>query len=202
MSKLSPSRQTKILMVSLSLLFLASAVVARSTSISGIEKSLFLFIYHLPGFIAPIMHIVSQFGSVMGMLIVCLCLLAIKKQQIALDVFLSGWLAYIVATVGKVMVDRPRPTELLENVSGRYGGALGPGFPSAHVAISTAVTFALFYCIPKNYRPLLYTWVVLIALSRMYLGVHLPLDTIGGFCIGMLAGFTVHQHARKSNART
>jgi membrane-associated phospholipid phosphatase len=31
-----------------------------------------------------------------------------------------------------------------------------------------------------------FVWIVLVAWSRIYLGVHAPLDVVGGFVLGLL----------------
>jgi membrane-associated phospholipid phosphatase len=62
------------------------------------------------------------------------------------------------------------------------------GFPSGHVAAATA--FLLGLRILAGWRPaglLLALWVPLMALSRIYLGRHFPVDVVGGAAIGVVA---------------
>ncbi len=62
------------------------------------------------------------------------------------------------------------------------------GLPSGHVSAATAFLFGLFFFYRKK-RILVFSvcWVILMALSRMYLGRHFMADVIGGVFVGTLA---------------
>ena len=92
----------------------------------------------------------------------------------------------------KHLVERLRPshashlTGLVHLVNGYSGGLYG--FVSSHAANSFG--FALLSSLifrQKNYSILLFVWAVLTAYSRVYLGVHYPLDIVGGIIVGVLA---------------
>lgn len=85
----------------------------------------------------------------------------------------------------KQLVDRGRPADLLAEVH-KYSVETGAGFPSGHTTIATVISLTLLPYLPKAWRWLPIAWVALVALSRLYLGVHLPLDVIGGFLVGLL----------------
>jgi len=59
-----------------------------------------------------------------------------------------------------------------------------PSFPSGHAAISFACAATLAWLTPLP-RVALYGLAVLIASSRVYVGVHYPLDVIGGAVLGL-----------------
>ena len=67
------------------------------------------------------------------------------------------------------------------------------GFFSAHAANSISVTIFIINCIDESVKkflkPLLILWVMIFSYSRIYLGVHYPLDTIFGLSFGILSGF-------------
>lgn len=80
---------------------------------------------------------------------------------------------------------RPFESDLGFEVMLRGSAQGGFSFPSGHAtdAFFIAVFFSLFY--PKL-RPLLMSFAVLTAYSRVYCGVHFPLDVIGGALWGSI----------------
>lgn len=74
-------------------------------------------------------------------------------------------------------------------VSNRCGGLYS--YFSAHAANSMAI--AVFFSFALNFKSkisvfLLLFWAVLVAYSRIYIGVHFPLDIITGMFFGILYG--------------
>ena len=67
------------------------------------------------------------------------------------------------------------------------------GFFSAHAANSISVTIFIINCVDESVKkflkPVLILWVMIFSYSRIYLGVHYPLDTIFGLLFGIFSGF-------------
>ena len=67
------------------------------------------------------------------------------------------------------------------------------GFFSAHAANSISAAVFILNCVnesvKKFLKPILILWVLFFSYSRMYLGVHYPLDTIFGLTFGLLSGY-------------
>ncbi|MEK0422878.1 MAG: hypothetical protein RLZ95_788 [Bacteroidota bacterium] len=75
---------------------------------------------------------------------------------------------------------------LLEHCSGGFS------FTSSHAANHFGI--ALFIIITlqplfKNYRFIFLIWAAVIAYAQVYVGVHYPLDILGGTIIGILVGY-------------
>ncbi|HSX00314.1 MAG TPA: phosphatase PAP2 family protein [Patescibacteria group bacterium] len=85
----------------------------------------------------------------------------------------------------KKVIDEPRPHLMIGGVHQR-AYEVDPGFPSGHVLVVTTVVLTLWPYLPRGWRWLVLTAIPLMALSRIYLGVHSPLDTIGGFALGLV----------------
>ncbi len=100
-------------------------------------------------------------------------------SRIVVLFLISGW----SNTVLKDIINHPRPYNL--NPAVKIGGTSGPGLPSGHAQQSLVVFSALalwrrnpvFTCFAA-------VSVFMIALSRIYLGVHFPTDILGGWLIG------------------
>jgi undecaprenyl-diphosphatase len=79
----------------------------------------------------------------------------------------------------KFVARRPRPH--LPDLPPLVHTASQRSYPSAHATTSTAGAVALSRLIPPA---LAYTFATGLALSRLYLGVHYPSDTVAGAALG------------------
>lgn len=88
-------------------------------------------------------------------------------------------------------VHKPAIEHLVHNVL-RKGGLYG--FVSSHAANVFAI-FIFTSCIFKNrsYYLLLLFWAILVSYSRIYSGVHYPLDILGGAALGWLLGVVFYK---------
>ena len=78
---------------------------------------------------------------------------------------------------------------LVHTVNGYCGGQYG--FVSSHAANVFALTFfnlVLFRHQQRYVWKILFLWAVLVGYSRIYLGVHYPLDVVGGAVLGFVVG--------------
>ena len=115
------------------------------------------------------------------------CLLIFAAFAVAV-----GGADYISSGIIKHAVCRPRPTHepalegMLHIVRGYRGGAYG--FVSSHAAntMACALLFSLIWRKKTATFGLMF-WVAANCYSRMYLGVHYPLDIAGGLIVGSLA---------------
>jgi membrane-associated phospholipid phosphatase len=88
--------------------------------------------------------------------------------------------SFVANQAVKFLARRPRPDlpdlpPLVHTMSNR-------SYPSAHATTSAAAAMGLSRVLPAE--PV---WAVagLLAVSRLYLGVHYPSDTVAGFALGM-----------------
>ncbi|MCK4559972.1 MAG: phosphatase PAP2 family protein [Calditrichia bacterium] len=122
---------------------------------------------------------------VWGILIVGLLWKGGKKGRTAVFliipvIFLSDQLS---AHVLKPLIARPRPCVTLPDVHLLVGMKTSLSFPSAHAANFFAVATYFNYFYPK-YRWVYFSAALLVALSRISIGVHYPLDIIAGGILG------------------
>jgi undecaprenyl-diphosphatase len=100
----------------------------------------------------------------------------------------AGVLAWVLASVAKAAADRPRPYEVLADAVLRQQPARGTSFPSSHTAVAVAVVIAMLPFVPRPMQVAAIVFAVLVGWSRIYLGVHYPLDVLGGSGIGLAVG--------------
>ena len=96
--------------------------------------------------------------------------------------------AWVLAHVAKAIADRLRPYEAVAGAVVRQQPAHGTSFPSSHTAVTLAVVIALVPFLPRALAAGGIGYAVLVGWSRVYLGVHYPLDVLAGAGIGMAAG--------------
>lgn len=85
---------------------------------------------------------------------------------------------------------RPNNDETIENLIRVLKNSSDFSFVSGHAANSFAVSIFVILSL-KNYIKLIYfllIWPLLFAYSRIYLGVHYPLDVLSGALLGILIG--------------
>ena len=90
----------------------------------------------------------------------------------------------------------PELIEIIRIVKDGCGGLYG--FFSAHAANTFAFASFIYFLTPNenNYKRtsfLLFIWAAIISYSRIYIGVHFPLDIIIGAIYGLLSGYLFHK---------
>lgn len=110
---------------------------------------------------------------------------------IAIILALSAILAdQISANLIKDIVGRLRPCKELENINLLVNCGAGKSFPSAHATnnFAAAVTLSYFF---RKYIYIFITIAALVALSRVFVGVHYPVDITAGAILGTLISFSL-----------
>lgn len=183
-----PSRRTSLLLLlaGSSLLFLWSLWLAANQTMGSLEQTVFHTINSWPNVLRLPFLVITYSGTVYMMGAVVLLLIWRRYFRLALRVFLGVGAAFLATQAVKLMVQRPRPYDLLSGVYVRERLAAGFGYPSTHTAVATVMALLLVIWLPHKWRWLAVAWIVLVGLSRIYLGVHAPLDIVGGFSIGVM----------------
>lgn len=97
----------------------------------------------------------------------------------------------------KPLIDRIRPYELVEGLICLVSPPGDASFPSGHAGASFAAAAAMFPYLRRRWGVCLLVLAALIALSRLYVGVHFPTDVAAGVLIGLLLGFIASRLARR-----
>jgi len=134
----------------------------------------------------------------LGVVVIAIVLIRRKKSDLRALVFvaITVLVSDFVATRLKDLFARVRPCHALEGVRLLVGCGGSYSFPSGHATnIFAAMVFlSLRY---KKYAPLFIAVAVAVAYSRVYVGVHYPLDVLGGAVLGTFFGFIFFEAERK-----
>jgi uncharacterized membrane protein YbhN (UPF0104 family)/membrane-associated phospholipid phosphatase/tRNA A-37 threonylcarbamoyl transferase component Bud32 len=174
-----------------SLVVAAGGLAARHGHVFAFDANLFRLVNQLPDALGRPLLVVMQLGALGAVPVVAAVALAARRPRLARDLALSGGLAWALAKLVKGLVGRARPVGLLNGVVVR-GLDIGLGYPSGHVAVAAALATAAGPWLPRPARRATWWVVWLVALGRMYAGVHLPLDVIGGAALGWAVAGAIH----------
>ena len=117
-----------------------------------------------------------------------------KKKGFGL--FTSVLFAVLGMGILKAIVRAPRPFQVLESIGGkRLETATGYSFPSGHTTTGSAFYTALALTFKKRSVSIFCAvMMVLVGLSRLYLGVHWPIDVFAGLLLGVTVSFVVSRY--------
>ncbi|MGE0041879.1 MAG: phosphatase PAP2 family protein [Vicinamibacterales bacterium] len=99
-----------------------------------------------------------------------------------------GLTLLVVDGVMKPLVWRDRPFDALDGVRVIDTRPVTSSFPSGHAASAVAGALAVSRIWPAA-APVWWGLAVLIAVSRVYVGVHYPFDVVAGALVGLLVGY-------------
>jgi undecaprenyl-diphosphatase len=146
----------------------------------------------------------SRVGSQGAIWILIAVLAAIywRRPAIFLYVTLADLIAGVSSALLRHAIGRERPPLRFPDPHPLVHVPGNPSFPSGHAATSFACAATLAWLTPLS-PVALYALAALIAFSRVYVGVHYPLDVIGGAALGLGVATALRRlvEARRRSAR-
>lgn len=168
----------------------AATVAAVPGELVGGEATTFEAANDLPRWAGLPLEATMHLGSFVASLAVAAAAALAGRSRLAIAAGCAWALARISGGIMKAAVGRPRPPSLLPDVVLRQHLPADNGFPSGHSANAAALAVVLGWAFPRWRVPLAVV-AVLVGVARLYVGVHLPLDLVGGWCLGILCGLAV-----------
>jgi membrane-associated phospholipid phosphatase len=176
-------------------LFGISAVLLKAGAVSW-DASLFRILNQVPPGLASVLTPLSRLflpAGIVAVVVVTAGYVVARSRSVlplAAGAVAAG-AAWALAHAAKALADRPRPYEVVADAVLRQQPAHGTSFPSSHTAVTMAVVIALVPFLPRALAAVPVAYAVLVGWSRVYLGVHYPLDVLAGAGIGMAVGGAV-----------
>jgi len=163
--------------------FVGLMFVAARGQVLGWEYSWFMAINSWSETWYRPMTIITLFGSSIAAIVAVVGAFLLRFYRLAWRLAFSILGAYAAAGLAKHIVGRERPLGLLQDIHVRIAET-GMGFPSGHATIVTVIMLTLLPYMPWKWRWIIPLTVGLVVLSRLYLGVHIPMDVLGGVALG------------------
>ena len=177
----------------LSFLFIIYTILVKLNIFKNIDDAIESFVIGIRNDgLTDFMSTITNLGSAYALIAITILIILvaiIKNKRLPINSMVNLTSVYILSTLVKIIVRRPRPTttHLVE--------VTGFSYPSGHTLVSFA--FYIFIAISLSERltnklskTILWiamtTLVFLIAISRIYLGVHHLTDIIGSLLLGTI----------------
>ena len=145
----------------------------------------FISTYLINDSVTPIMKCITWFGSALCLILMSfLSFFLFKDKKVSILVCVNLVVITVFNQLFKFILQRPRPSDF------RIIEESGYSFPSGHSMVSMAFYGFLIYLIYKKVSNKYLKWglisflallIVLIGISRIYLGVHYTSDVLAGF---------------------
>ena len=188
-------KNKKTVNIILLLIFIAIGLMVRNIS-DGIflDMKILEFLHkNDSSILLSIMKRISYLGSekfLIPFMIVIIAISLIKKnirQSIFLLVNTLG--SFTLNFLVKQVFQRSRPFDFFLVEQG------GLSYPSGHAMVVMSMYLAIFYLLTRNIQNdskgiligvFIGSYIILMGISRLYLGVHWPTDIVGGYILGYL----------------
>jgi undecaprenyl-diphosphatase len=148
---------------------------------------------HRVGFLNPVFEGLSYAGSfgAVWLVLAAVLALALRRPQVFVWTLVADGVGELAADGLKAAIPRARP-----HVHTLVTRPHSHSFPSGHATTSFACATVLALAVPRLRVPLLLL-AAAIAWSRVYVGVHYPLDMLAGAVLGAGIGFGVFRALRR-----
>lgn len=183
-------QKKNILLICLIIFFIFITTLVIFNKISFIDSSVYNFLISFKNdSLTNFFRFITKFSNVAFLVIFVLIVLLILRNKDAVFVIFNLIFLRLLNYVIKIIIKRDRPNILRLIKIGEYS------FPSGHAMISMGVYGYLIYLIYKKIKNpyikylgiiILSLLIILIGISRIYLGVHYFSDVVAGYTLSLI----------------
>ena len=162
--------------------------------LSSLDDNILLFFQEVirNPVMTPILKVITTLGNggAIWIALTILMLVLPKMRKVGFMTSLSLIGTLLVNNVFlKNVVNRTRPYEVIEGLTYLVRTPVDSSFPSGQSACSFAVACIMFRRLPRKYGVPALILAILIAISRLYVGVHYPSDVLFGTISGIAISY-------------
>ncbi len=177
------------------------------------HKNIFLGLHSLSRYNELVQHIVLFFAKIIDVYVVLFAVIVLtwllyqsflKKSgkkfflyiQEFVQIFISVSVAYLISFLLKNLISAPRPFLRFPNEVSplfHYGGF--NSFPSGHATLFMSLG-VMIYLYNRKLGVLFIILALLIALARVIVGIHFPIDILAGWAIGAGVSLFVYKQIK------
>ena len=183
-------KNKNILLISLIIFFIFITTLVIYNKISFIDSNVYNFLISFKNdSLTNFFRFITKFSNVAFLVIFVLIVLLILRNKDAVFVIFNLIFLRLLNYAIKIIIKRDRPNILRLIKIGEYS------FPSGHAMISMGVYGYLIYLIYKKIKNpyikylgiiILSLLIILIGISRIYLGVHYFSDVVAGYTLSLI----------------
>jgi undecaprenyl-diphosphatase len=149
-------------------------------------------VHHRAGWLNPVFEALSWVGTqgLVWLAIAAVLAVSWRRPWLFLQVALADFVGQLISYGLKQEIDRERPSLVYPTPKPLVHTPHEGSFPSGHATTSFACATILSLHAPRA-APAFFLLAAAVAWSRVYVGVHYPLDVLGGAVLGVLVAIAL-----------
>ncbi len=138
-----------------------------------------------PLYLAIIAYIIYKYKNKSIILLFSIALLITLADQTSVHLFKDVFQRFRPC-------HNPELQNIVHLVNNKCGGKYG--FVSSHATNVFSIALFLSFILKNKFFTIgIFFWAIIISYSRIYLGVHYPLDVLGGAALGCVLAYIIHK---------